>query len=160
MPCCCSTAPGGTRPASSTCPPISPRSSCRREPRNSTQSKTSGSISARTGSQTPSSKTMTLSSTRLAAHGESSPPSPKRSRPSECEHGRMSVSPHDRWYQASAADLLAISLELIFRQPAFEKSARIDSWRRMRLEEDKVPVIRARVGVEEVIEANFKDLGG
>src|SRR5271155_3842405 len=98
MPCCCSTAPGGTRPASSTCPPISPRSSCRREPRNSTQSKTSGSISARTGSQTPSSKTMTLSSTRLAAHGESSPPSPKRSRPSECEHGRMSVSPHDRWY--------------------------------------------------------------
>jgi hypothetical protein len=37
----------------------------------STQSRTSGSISARTGSQTPSSKTTTQSSTPHATHGES-----------------------------------------------------------------------------------------
>ena len=45
--------------------------------------------------------------------------------------------------QAPAADLLAISLELLFRQPAFEKSARVDARRRMRLEEDKVAVVSA-----------------
>ena len=33
MRCCCSTAPDGILPASSTCPPISRRSSCRRAPR-------------------------------------------------------------------------------------------------------------------------------
>jgi hypothetical protein len=45
--------------------------------------------------------------------------------------------------QAATVDLLAIPLELLFRQPAFEKRARIDACRRMRLEEDKVAVVSA-----------------
>src|ERR1700761_1033716 len=59
------------------------RFSCLRAPRSSTQSRTSGSISARTGSQTPSSKTTTRSSTPHAKPGETSSLSPKRSPPSE-----------------------------------------------------------------------------
>src|SRR5712671_996836 len=58
----------------------------------------SGSISARTGSQTPSSKTTTRSSTPHAPLGESSSPSPKRSHPSECATGLTSVSRYDLWY--------------------------------------------------------------
>jgi hypothetical protein len=88
----------GIPPASSTCPPISRRSSCPRAPRSSTRSRTSGSISARTGSQTPSSKTTTPSSTPLATHGESSPQSQTESHPSECATGLTSVSRHDLWY--------------------------------------------------------------
>ena len=58
--------------------------------------------------------------------------------------------------QTPAADLLAVPLNLLFRQPAFEKSARIDAWRRMGLEENKVAVVSACVGVKKVIEAGFK----
>src|ERR1700722_4287075 len=95
---CCSTAPDGIPPASSTCPPISRRSSCRRAPRSSTRSRTSGSISARTGSQTPSSKTTTPSSTPLATRGESSLQSQTESHPSECATALTSVSRHDLWW--------------------------------------------------------------
>src|ERR1700733_892053 len=45
--------------------------------------------------------------------------------------------------QTPAADLLAVPLNLLFRQPAFEKSARIDAWRRMGLEENKVALVSA-----------------
>jgi hypothetical protein len=55
-------------------------------------------ICARTGSQTPSSKTTTPSSTPHAPHGENSSPSPKPSHPSECATGLTSVSHHDTWY--------------------------------------------------------------
>ena len=58
-------------------------------------------ISATTGSQTPSSKTTTPSSTPHAPHGESSSLSPKRSRPSECANGRTSVSRYVLWYYSS-----------------------------------------------------------
>src|SRR5277367_5236744 len=58
----------------------------------------SGSISARTGSQTPSSKTTTRSSTPHAPLGKSSSPNPKRSPPSECAIGLTSVSRYDPWY--------------------------------------------------------------
>src|SRR6202167_4545939 len=110
MRCCCSTAPDGIPPASSTCPPISRRSSCRRAPRSSTRSRTSGSISARTGSQTPSSKTTTPSSTPHAPRGESSSLSPKRSPPSECANGLTSVNRYDLWYQTFGSDDAAASL--------------------------------------------------
>src|SRR6202044_65539 len=59
---------------------------------------TSGSISARTGSQTPSSKTTTRSSTPHARLGESSSLNPKRSPPSEGATGLTSVSRYDPWY--------------------------------------------------------------
>jgi hypothetical protein len=49
--------------------------------------RTSGSISARTGSQTPSSKTTTRSSTPHAPLGETSSLNPKRSHQSECATG-------------------------------------------------------------------------
>ena len=62
--------------------------------------------------------------------------------------------------QTPAVDLLAVSLQLLFRQPPFEKGARVNAGRRMRLEEDKVAVVSACVGVKEVIEAGFKNLGG
>ena len=62
-----------------------------------------GSISARTGSQTPSSKTMTRSSTPHAPLGKSSSLNPKRSPPSECAIGLMSVSHYDPWYNAHKA---------------------------------------------------------
>ena len=67
-------------------------------PRSSTRSRTSGSISARTGSQTPSLKITKPSSTPHATHGESSSPSPNRSRPSACVIRPTSVSRHDPWY--------------------------------------------------------------
>src|ERR1700685_1661024 len=96
MPCCCSTAPDGTPRASSTSPPTSRRSSCPRGPR----SRPSGSISARTGYQPPSSKTTTPSSTPHAPRGESSSLSPKRSPPSECANGLTSVNRYDLWYHS------------------------------------------------------------
>ena len=70
------------------------RSSCLAAPRSRTRSRTSGSISARTGSQTPSSKTTTQSSTPHAPLGENSSLNPKRSPPSECATG-TSVSRYD-----------------------------------------------------------------
>ena len=45
--------------------------------------------------------------------------------------------------QTPAADLLAVSFQLLFRQPAFEESARVNAWRRMRLEEDQVAFVSA-----------------
>src|SRR5271156_5498091 len=59
----------------------------------------SGNISARTGSQTPSSKTTTPSSTPPAPPGETSSPSLKPSPPSECANGLTSVSRYDPWYK-------------------------------------------------------------
>src|SRR5271167_4955564 len=99
MPSCCSTEPDGTPPASSTCPTTSRQSSCRPAPRSSTQSRTSGNISARTGSQTPSSKTTTPSSRPPAPPGETSSPSLKPSPPSECANGLTSVNRYDLWYK-------------------------------------------------------------
>src|SRR6185312_4980640 len=97
-PFCCSTGPDGTPRASSTCPKTSRRSSCLPVRPNSTRSRMSGNIFARTGSQTPCSKTMTRSSTPPAQRGESSSLNPKRSPPSECATGRTSVSRYDPWY--------------------------------------------------------------
>ena len=62
--------------------------------------------------------------------------------------------------QTPAVDLLAVSLQLLFRQPAFEKGARVNARRRMRLEENKVAVVSACLSAKEVIEARFKNLGG
>ena len=59
---------------------------------------TSGSICARTGSQTPCSKTTTRSSTPHAPPGETSSPSLKRSRPSASATGPTSVRRYDLWY--------------------------------------------------------------
>src|SRR5271154_5313968 len=64
----------------------------------------SGNISARTGSQTPSSKTTTPSSTPPAPPGETSSPSLKPSPPSECANGLTSVSRYDLWYQTALGD--------------------------------------------------------
>ena len=90
-------------------PATSRRSSCPRARRSSTRSRTSGSISARTGSQTPRSKTTRRSSTPHAKRGESSSLSPKQSHPSECATGLTSVSRHDLWYESR---LLKRSLRL------------------------------------------------
>jgi hypothetical protein len=45
--------------------------------------------------------------------------------------------------QTPAVHLLAVSLQLIFRQSPFEESARVNARRRMRLEENKVAVVSA-----------------
>src|SRR6516165_2565438 len=103
-PCCCSTGQDGTRQASSTCPKTSRRSSCRPAPRSSTRSRTSGNICARTGSQTPYSKTTTRSSAPHAPRGEISSLSPKQSPPSQCATGLTSVSHYDPWYNALSDD--------------------------------------------------------
>ena len=100
---CSSTGPDGTRRASSTCPATSPRSSCPPGRRSSTRSRTSGSICARIGSQTPCSKTTTQSSTPHAPLGENSSPNPKRSHPSECATGLTSVTRYDLWYKSLRA---------------------------------------------------------
>ena len=76
--------------------PDLPAVSCAR-----TRSRTSGSICARTGSQTPCSKTTTRSSTPHAKPGEISSLNPKRSPPSECAIGPTSVSRYDLWYNTS-----------------------------------------------------------
>ena len=81
------------------------------------RSRTSGSISARTGFQTPCSKTTTPSSTPHAPHGESSSPNPKPSHPSECATGRMSVSRYDLWYET-----FCTQPETKVRNPLFESA--------------------------------------
>src|SRR5579872_704849 len=96
---CSSTGPDGTRRANSTCPATSPRSSCPRARQSSTRSRTSGSICARIGSQTPCSKTTTPSSTPHAKPGANSSPTRKESHPSACETGPTSVSRYDPWYK-------------------------------------------------------------
>src|SRR5271154_4922847 len=68
----------------------------------------SGNISARTGSQTPSSKTTTPSSTPPAPPGETSSPSLKPSPPSECANGLTSVSRYDLWYHVSDPPLESV----------------------------------------------------
>ena len=78
------------------------RSSCPPGRRSSTRSRTSGSICARIGSQTPCSKTTTQSSTPHAPLGENSSLNPKRSHPSECATGLTSVTRYDLWYYANA----------------------------------------------------------
>src|SRR6516165_1796303 len=114
-PCCCSTGQDGTRQASSTCPKTSRRSSCRPAPRSSTRSRTSGNICARTGSQTPYSKTTTRSSAPHAPRGEISSLSPKQSPPSQCATGLTSVSHYDPWYYALG------KWWRLEREPVFEK---------------------------------------
>src|SRR5271156_6261143 len=87
----------------------------------------SGNISARTGSQTPSSKTTTPSSTPPAPPGETSSPSLKPSPPSECANGLTSVSRYDPWHymreQAAKLsrghDLVKAIQYMLKRWPAF-----------------------------------------
>ncbi len=97
-PYCCSIMPGGTRPQSSSCRRTSRRSCCRRARQKSIRSRTSGSICAKTGSRTASSKTTTPSSTRPATLGGGYSIRQKPSHQSACETGRTSVTPHDHWY--------------------------------------------------------------
>src|SRR5580704_17532684 len=62
--------------------------------------------------------------------------------------------------QSLAAHFLAIVVELLLVQAAFQESARVHARSGMRLEVNK---IRAAVGLsaaEEMIKANLKDLGG
>ena len=65
--------------------------------------------------------------------------------------------------QARAAELLAIVGQLLFAQAAFEKGARVNPGRRMRLEVHEVGVARCVgrrvVAAEEVVEAHLEDLG-
>ena len=83
-------------------PETSRQSSCLPARRSSTRSRTSGNISVRTGSRTPSLKTTTRSSTPPAPPGETSSPNPKPSHPSECVTGPTSVSRYDLWYLPKA----------------------------------------------------------
>ncbi len=62
--------------------------------------------------------------------------------------------------EASSADFLAVVFQLFLGKPPFKKGAGIDAWRRMRLEKHQISVIRAAVGMEEMVEARFEYLGG
>ena len=62
---------------------------------------TSGNTCARIGSQTPSSRPTTPSSTPPATHGINSPQNLTSFDPSDCERGHMSVKRNDRWYKPS-----------------------------------------------------------
>ena len=88
-PASCSTGPGGTSAASSIFRPTSRCCPCRHMRPNSTRSKTFGSSSAITGSQTACSNPMTTSSTTPAPPGTASPISRGASCPSDCEIGSM-----------------------------------------------------------------------
>jgi hypothetical protein len=75
-------------------PQTSPFCPCRRNPRNSIRSRTSGSSCATTGSQIACSNPTTISSTIAAMLGISSSISPGRSCPSDCANGRTGS---DQW---------------------------------------------------------------
>jgi hypothetical protein len=73
-------------------------------------------LSVRTGSQTPSLKTTTRSSTPHATHGGNSPPSQKRSPPSECATGLTSVIRCDTWYYMRGVDHHPLGIAAPVRQ--------------------------------------------
>ena len=62
--------------------------------------------------------------------------------------------------QPLATDLLAEIEELLFAEAALQKSARVDTGRRMALDVDQVPVVLLRRGVPEPHEADVVQRGG
>ena len=60
---------------------------------------------------------------------------------------------------AARLRLAAEVLELLDRQPAFEKRPRVDAGRRVALEEDDVAVVALAPALEEVVEADFVQRG-
>jgi hypothetical protein len=62
--------------------------------------------------------------------------------------------------ETGPADLLPITLELRLGQPALEEGASVDARRRVRLEEDDNAAPFAVRPTEEMIEADFENLGG
>ena len=97
-PCCCSTAPDGTPPASSTMPDnITPIFLPSRAPELNPVENVWQYL-AQNWLSNPSSKTTTRSSTPPATLGATSSPTQKESRQSACESGRTSVTAHDSWY--------------------------------------------------------------
>ena len=61
--------------------------------------------------------------------------------------------------QAHAADLAAIALEVLLRQPPLEKGARIDPGSRVRLEKDEVAALAILRAAEEMVEADLENFG-
>ena len=62
--------------------------------------------------------------------------------------------------EPAAAGLAPVALQVLFREPPFEKGARIDAGRRVRLEIDDVAAALVSAGAEEMIEADLEDFGG
>ncbi|MCY1392372.1 hypothetical protein D9M71_72400 [compost metagenome] len=59
--------------------------------------------------------------------------------------------------EAAAVHFLAVALQLLFAQAAFEEGAGVDAGGRVRLEVHQVALAGFAVGAEEVVEADFED---